>query len=147
MPNPPKPTELKILQGNPGKKALRLNDAIAPMDYGYIEPLRELGVVGKQFWDNIFDAGEIWISIRTDTELVQMVCEQLDRRELIKQQIESDPTDPTWYRQANEIEKQIIHSLSLLGFTPADRTRLGLVSAKTKSKLEELLAKKAKRDI
>ena len=147
MPNIVKPVELKILQGNPGKRALPLNDALAPLEYGYREPLRELGVVGKQFWDNIFDAGEIWISIRTDTELVQMVCEQLDRRELIKQQIESDPTDPTWYRQANEIEKQIIHSLSLLGFTPADRTRLGLVSAKTKSKLEELLAKKAKRDI
>jgi len=147
MPNPPKPIELKIIQGNPGKRPLPLNDALAPLDYGYREPLRELGVVGKQFWDNIFDAGEIWISIRTDTELVQMVCEQLDRRELIKQQIESDPTDPTWYRQANEIEKQIIHSLSLLGFSPADRTRLGLVSAKTKSKLEELLAKKAKRDI
>jgi hypothetical protein len=147
MPNPPKPVELKIIQGNPGKRALPLNDALAPLEYGYREPLRELGVVGKQFWDNIFDAGEIWISIRTDTELVQMVCEQLDRRELIKQQIESDPTDPTWYRQANEIEKQIVHSLSLLGFTPADRTRLGLVSAKTKSKLEELLAKKAKRDI
>jgi hypothetical protein len=147
MPNPPKPVELKIIQGNPGKRALPLNDALAPLEYGYREPLRELGLVGKQFWDNIFDAGEIWISIRTDTELVQMVCEQLDRRELIKQQIESDPTDPTWYRQANEIEKQIIHSLSLLGFTPADRTRLGLVSAKTKSKLEELLAKKAKRDI
>jgi len=147
MPNPPKPVELKIIQGNPGKRALPLNDALAPLEYGYREPLRELGVVGKQFWDNIFDSGEIWISIRTDTELVQMVCEQLDRRELIKQQIESDPTDPTWYRQANEIEKQIVHSLSLLGFTPADRTRLGLVSAKTKSKLEELLAKKAKRDI
>jgi hypothetical protein len=147
MPNPPKPVELKIIQGNPGKRALPLNDALAPLEYGYREPLRELGPIGKQFWDNIFDAGEIWISIRTDTELVQMVCEQLDRRELIKQQIESDPTDPTWYRQANEIEKQIVHSLSLLGFTPADRTRLGLVSAKTKSKLEELLAKKAKRDI
>jgi hypothetical protein len=147
MPNPPKPVELKIIQGNPGKRALPLNDALAPLDYGYREPLRELGIVGKQFWDNIFGAGELWISIRTDTELVQMVCEQLDRRELIKDQIASDPTDPTWYRQANEIEKQITHSLSLLGFSPADRTRLGLVSAKTKSKLEELLAKKATRDI
>jgi hypothetical protein len=146
MPNPPKPAELKILQGNPGKRALPLNDAIAPLDYGYREPLRELGEVGRQFWDNIFGAGELWISIRTDTELVQLVCEQLDRRDLIRKQIEADPTDPTWYRQMNEIEKQIVSSFSLLGFTPADRTRLGLVSAKTKSKLEELLAKKAQRD-
>ena len=43
-----------------------------------------------------------------------------------------------------ETEKQIISGLSLLGFSPADRTRLGLVSAKTKSKLEELLAKKSR---
>jgi hypothetical protein len=44
-----------------------------------------------------------------------------------------------------ETEKAIVGGLSLLGFTPADRTRLGLVSAKTKSKLEELLANKAAR--
>jgi hypothetical protein len=42
----------------------------------------------------------------------------------------------------NEAEKQIIQGFSLLGFSPADRTRLGLVSAKTKSKLEELMARK-----
>ena len=46
-----------------------------------------------------------------------------------------------------ETEKAIISGLSLLGFSPADRTRLGLVSAKTKSKLQELMeAKQAKKD-
>ena len=134
------------MQGNPGKRAIRTNDAIAPLEYGYVEPLRELGEVGKQFWDSIFGAGELWISIKTDTQLVQMVCEQLDRRELIRQQIELDPSDPTWYRQANESEKAIVSSLSLLGFSPADRTRLGFVSAKTKSKLEEIIAKRQARE-
>jgi len=43
------------------------------------------------------------------------------------------------------LERLIQSNLSLLGFTPADRTRLGLVSAKTKSKLEDLLARKAAR--
>jgi hypothetical protein len=33
----------------------------------------------------------------------------------------------------------------LLGFSPADRTRLGLVSAKTKTKLEEIIAKRQAR--
>jgi hypothetical protein len=145
MPNPPKPAELKMIQGNPGKRAIRTNDAIAPLEYGYIEPPVELGLVGKQFWDSIFGAGELWISIKTDTQLVQLVCEQLDRRELIKKQIEADPTDPTWYRQANEVEKAIVTGLSLLGFSPADRTRLGLVSAKTKTKLEEIIAKREAR--
>lgn len=142
MPNPPKPAELKILQGNPGQHKIRTNDAIAPLDYGWTEPLRPLGPVGQQFWDSIFGAGELWISIKTDTALVQMLCESYDRRERLREVWESDPTDRAVNMSLIEIEKQIIGGLSLLGFSPADRTRLGLVSAKTKTKLEELLAKK-----
>ena len=143
MPNPPKPAELKILQGNPGKRAMRLNDAVAPMEYGYVEPLRPLSPVGRQLWDSIFGAGELWISIRTDLQLVQMVCELLDRREVLREQWAADPVNRQINMSLLETEKQVVSGLSLLGFSPADRTRLGLVSAKTKSKLEELLARKA----
>lgn len=146
MPNPPKPAELKILQGNPGKRAMRTNDGIAPLEYGYVEPHRPLGPVGQQFWDSIFGAGELWISIKTDTALVQMLCESYDRRERLREIWETNPTDRPVNMSLIEIEKQIITGLSLLGFSPADRTRLGLVSAKTKSKLEELLAKKNDRN-
>lgn len=142
MVNQPKPAEMKLLQGNPGKRSLRLNDAIAPMEYGYVEPHRPLGPVGQQFWDSIFGAGELWISIKTDTQLIQMLCESFDRRERLREIWEQDPTDRPVNMSLLEIEKQIMSGLSLLGFSPADRTRLGLVSAKTKSKLEELLAKK-----
>ena len=145
MPNPPKPTELKVLQGNPGKRGLRLNDGLAPLEYGRIEPLRELGPVGRNFWDSIFGAGEMWISIRTDTQLVQMVCEQLDRREMLRELWLVDPTDRKLNMSLFDVEKAIVNGLSLLGFSPADRTRLGLVSAKTKSKLQELLDAKASR--
>lgn len=143
MANQPKPAELKIMQGNPGKRAIPTNDALAPLEYGYVEPLRELGSVGKQFWDSIFGAGELWISIRTDTQLVQMICEQLDRREFLRSYVASHPDEWHMFKQLNDIEVQIVKGFSLLGFSPADRTRLGLVSAKTKSKLEELMAKKA----
>ena len=145
MPRPNKPTELKILQGNPGQHKLRTNDAIAPLDYGYVEPIRPLGVVGKQFWDSVFGAGELWISIKTDTQLVQMACELLDRRERLREVWETNPTDRPTNMSLLETEKQIISAFSLMGFSPSDRTRLGLVSAKTKSKLEELLAKKAEK--
>jgi hypothetical protein len=40
-----------------------------------------------------------------------------------------------------EIEKQITQNLSLLGFTPTDRSRLGLAEIKAKSKLQELMEK------
>ena len=146
MANPPKPAELKILQGNPGQHKIRTNDAIAPLEYGYVEPHRPLGQVGKQFWDSIFGAGELWISIKTDTQLVQMICEQLDRREFLREYVSEHPHEWHMFKQLNDIEVQIVKGFSLLGFSPADRTRLGLVSAKTKSKLEELMAKKANRE-
>jgi len=88
----------------------------------------------------------MWISIKTDTALVQMLCEAYDRRERLREIWETNPTDRPVNMSLIEIEKQIISGLSLLGFSPADRTRLGLVSAKTKSKLEELLAKKNDRN-
>jgi len=145
--NPPKPAELKILQGNPGKRGMRLNDAVAPMEYGYTEPLRPLQPAGRQLWDSIFGAGEMWISIRTDLQLVQMVCELLDRREILREQWAADPVNRQINMSLLETEKQIVSGLSLMGFSPADRTRLGLVSAKTKSKLQELMeAKQAKKD-
>ena len=147
MANQPKPAELKILQGNPGQHKIRVNDAIAPLEYGYVEPLRPLGDAGRQLWDSVFGAGELWISIRTDTQLVQMVCEQLDRREWLRDYVVNHPDEWHMVKQLNDVEVLIVRNLSLLGFTPADRTRLGLVSAKTKSKLEELLAlKDAKRN-
>ncbi|WP_236634484.1 hypothetical protein, partial [Campylobacter armoricus] len=78
----------------------------------------------------------------TDTALIQMLCESFDRREKLRELWETNPTDRPVNMSLLETEKQIVSGLSLLGFSPADRTRLGLVSAKTKSKLEELLAKK-----
>ena len=146
MGNPPKPAELKILQGNPGQHKIRTNDAVAPLEYGYVEPLRPLGVVGKQFWDSIFGAGELWISIKTDTQLVQMICEQLDRREFLRNYVTEHPHEWHMFKQLNDIEVQVVKGFSLLGFSPADRTRLGLVSAKTKSRLEELMARKAAKE-
>ena len=143
MANQPKPAEVRLLQGNPGKRPIRTNDGIAPLEYGYIEPLRPLKEAGMQLWDSIFGAGELWISIKTDTQLVQMVCEQLDRREWLRSHIEQHPDEWHMVKQLNDTEVMIVRNLSLLGFTPADRTRLGLVSAKTKSKLQELLDLKA----
>lgn len=145
MPNPPKPAELRVLQGNPGKQRLNVSDAIAPLEYRYVDPLRELGSVGKAFWDTIFGAGEIWISIRTDLALVQLVCELMDRREFLREAFLADPISRPVNMSLLDTEKQIVSCLSLLGFSPADRTRLGLVSAKTKSKLQEFLADKAAR--
>ena len=144
MPNPPKPAELKLLTGNPGKRAMPSNDAIAPMDYGWVEPPADLRESGLELWNKIFGAGELWISIRTDTQLVAQVCRQLDRRDELSRRFWDEPESRVVNMSLLETEKAVVNGLSLLGFTPADRTRLGLVSARTKSKLQELMDAKAR---
>ena len=53
--------------------------------------------------------------------------------------------DPKLRRGLRELDKQIVSNLSLLGFTPSDRTRLGVAEVKAQSKLEELMERKASR--
>jgi hypothetical protein len=137
MPNPAKPTELKRKLGNPGKKSLPEPGSLMPISGGYVEPLRPLEWAGKQLWDSVFKHGELWVSNRTDIHLVMMTCEQLDRREQLKSQIE-ETQDWHLYKQLNDLERMIASNLGLLGFTPSDRTRLGLAEVKARSKLEEL---------
>jgi hypothetical protein len=139
MPNPPKPAELKMLTGNPGKRAMPSNDALAPLEYGYVEPPADLRESGLELWNKIFGAGELWISIRTDTSLVAQVCRQMDRRDELSKRFWDEPESRVVNMSLLETEKAVVNGLSLLGFTPADRTRLGLVSARTKSKLQELM--------
>lgn len=142
MPNPPKPTELKRQLGNPGKKALP--KSVAYLEGGYVEPARPLEFAGKQLWDSAMTTGANWIARNSDTQLLLMTCEQMDRRtDLIGKIHETDE----WrlYRALHDLEKMISSNLALLGFTPTDRTRLGLAEVKTASKLEELMARKEQR--
>ena len=64
-------------------------------------------------------------------------------RDELSRRFWDEPDSRTVNMSLLETEKAIVNGLSLLGFSPADRTRLGLVSAKTKSKLQQLLDDKA----
>lgn len=142
MPNPPKPAELKRALGNPGKRALP-----KPAEYvegGYVEPARPLDWAGKQLWDAAMTTGGNWIARNSDTQLLLMTCEQMDRRMALISKI-AETGDWRMYRALHDLEKMIGTNLSMLGFTPTDRTRLGLAEVKARSKLEELMARKDKR--
>jgi hypothetical protein len=118
---------------------------LMPIEGGYIEPFRPLEFAGKQLWDSVFAKGDLWISSRTDVHLLMMTCEQLDRREDIRSEI-AETKDWHLYKQLNDLERLISSNLGLLGFTPSDRTRLGLAEVKRMSKFEELMQKKAERE-
>jgi hypothetical protein len=142
MPNPPRPTEAKRALGNPGKRALP--QPIQYVEGGYVEPARPLDWAGMQLWNAAMTTGSQWIARNSDTQLLLMTCEQMDRRIDIIAKI-AESSEWRLYRALHDLEKMITSNLSLLGFTPTDRTRLGVAEVKVANKLEELLARKAER--
>jgi len=143
---PSKPIEQKRLLGNPGKRALPDQSSITliPMAEMAPEPSRPLLKHGKELWNKVWDTGINWISPNTDTELLLMTCEMIDERWNLRVQVMTN-NDPKDRRGLRELDKAIVSNLSLLGFSPSDRSRLGLAEVKKMSKLEELMTKKAQR--
>jgi hypothetical protein len=141
MGRPPKPVEQKRLTGNPGKRKLPdLNEvALIPAAETIPEPPRPLMKYGREVWDNVWALGVNWISPNTDIELLLMTCEMIDERWNLRVKV-MQTDDAKMRRGLRELDRLIIGNLSLLGFTPADRTRLGWAEVKTQSKLEQLLA-------
>jgi len=146
MPNPPKPIEKKRLTGNPGKRALpKEQNLVLIPQVENPKPLRPLGDVGLAFWDEAWGKGQLWLG-RTDKWLVQLTAEMLDEREELRV-IVADRTErgdkDAWRdrRQLRDVERSIVSNLSLLAWTPVDRSRYGLAEVKAKSKLAEFMEK------
>jgi hypothetical protein len=140
---PPKPLEQKRLLGNPGKRALPKPESlqILPRAVELPEPSRPLGKPGRDLWDRVWQSGIAWISPDTDAEILLMTCELVDERWNLRARV-LKTEDSRERRNLNQLTKLLQENLSLLGFTPADRTRLGVAEVKAASKLEELMARR-----
>jgi len=73
-----------------------------------------------------------------------MTCEMIDERWNLRVKV-MQTDDARLRRGLRELDRQIVSNLSLLGFSPADRSRLGVAEVKAASKLEELMQRKAQR--
>ena len=95
---------------------------------------------GLDFWQAAWSAG--WLNPVSDKTLATILAEQIEEREQLRAKVlvEGNPRDRSGLR---ELERQIVSGLGQLGFSPAERSRLGLSEVKTESKLEELLRRKA----
>lgn len=138
---PRKPIELRRAEGNPGKRKLPDNKTVAIIEQAAEppEPTRPLMKYGLELWERIWNTGAIWISDKTDIELLMMTCEMIDERWNLRIKV-MQSNDAKMRRGLRELDKQIVSNLSLLGFTPSDRARLGWAEVKTKSRLEEIRA-------
>jgi hypothetical protein len=136
-----KPAEVKRLIGSRAYKPAPVVIAL-PQTIDTPQPERELGAAGMMLWTKAWRVGRMWISDISDADLLLMTCEQFDEREILREMVMDDPG--AWRERAalRELEKSIRQALSLLGFTPTDRMKLGLAEVK-KSALQELMEQKA----
>jgi len=136
---PAKPLEQKRLLGNPGRRPLpdATTTAILPAAEGIPEPSRPLLKYGRELWDKVWEVGAPWISPNTDMEILLMTCEMIDERWNLRVKVMQND-DARMRRGLRELDRQIVSNLSLLGFTPSDRSRLGVAEVKAASKIEQL---------
>lgn len=145
MGRPPKPIEQKRLTGNPGKRALPDASVVQIIDRADTipEPGRPLLKYGRELWDKVWEAGVNWISPTTDMELLLMTCELVDERWNLRIKVMQND-DSRMRRGLRDLDRLIIGNLSLLGFTPSDRSRLGVAEVKAQSKFQQLMEAKAR---
>ena len=147
---PPKPSELKRKQGNPGKQKLPKLASVTALQPATAFAPAHLSEQSQQLWHKL-RAEAFWIS-NTDESNLQFLCEKLDRRNEIIAKLQASDfvlfTDKG-YAYANPlvgmlstIEVEITKLFSLLGLTPTDRTRLGVAEVKARSALDDLIAKR-----
>lgn len=134
---PPKPAEQKRRTGNPGKR--KLPDLAAVVSLPASErpdPPRPLATAGSALWERAWSHGKAWMA-ETDVELLLLTCEQLDERQALRLTVlrEGD-----WRERAalRALDKAVQGGLSMLGFTPTDRARMGVAEVTARSKLDDI---------
>ena len=144
---PPIPLERKQKRGT-----LRA-DRLPPAGLTEIERLPEeqespefppqLKAKGRELWCSVFDNGK-WLWQGVDRHLVEHTAELMDERQELRALTDQQPENTRLRAALRQLDKQLVSNLSLLGFTPSDRSRLGLVEVKTRSRLQELWEQKHK---
>ena len=140
MPNPGKPTEQKRKLGNPGKRPLPAPVIeLRPANAADLVPPAHLEDAGLFVWAKCWHSGLGWLSPDSDLALVIRCCELADMTDKARQRymVTGESADAGAFQKLN---KDYLHCLSVMGFTPVDRGKMGLAEVKAISKLEQLRA-------
>lgn len=140
---PPKPIEQKRRTGNPGGRALPdpATVHLLPMADGTPDPPPELELAGRGLWERIWSTAITWVSPDSDMDAVISACRLKDDLEVARRRYRAT-SDPADGRMVAVFEKQLAESLSVLGFNPTARARLGLAEVKKVDKLDQILSRR-----
>jgi hypothetical protein len=143
---PQKPTELKRLQGNPGRRPLPDLNTIAHLPMAKeVPPTPEgLGLTGINLWDRAWTVAVTWLSTVSDTEAIRNAAFLADASEAARNKYMAtlDSADARAYVAIN---KSYTDALSSLGFDPIARSRLGVAEVKAATSIEKLLDRRQNR--
>ena len=173
MGRPPKPLEMKRALGNPGKRALPTPVITLPrIAQGAPSVPRGLKRPGRTAWVRLWSVGGAWLSPKTDIDLLTRLCQAYDERELLRglvaehghlvaklveeDELRDEGNEPRLRRvydikanpavtQLRKLEELITRYEGLCGFTPSDRSRLGMAEVSRVSKLDQLIQKQQER--
>ena len=115
-----------------------------------------LGEYGRAYWSMFWDAGRRHLSEKHDSALLEKLCSAIEQVALIEAWQGKDVT--RWFyatangqlvthpliKQKSELNAQITAWLSLLGFTPSDRARLGLAEIRVANELDNFRRRNTK---
>lgn len=153
------PNEVKRARGNPGKRALptppSIDTALANINVDGTPAVPEwCDEFGAQVWVLLWGAGRRHLSDDHDAVLMSLLVEKLQERRRIREWL-GDDVDRRWYTTANgqtvthpavkqieQMDAQITGWLSMLGFSPSDRARLGLAEIRIANDLDEYRKRK-----
>lgn len=136
---PPKPLEQHKRTGtwNATRHGKKQGAAIAAVEPVASEPYEH---DAAQVFEEIMATGSPWLA-RTDSIRLAMLRQSLEERARLLPVAESS-TEAR--KQLRDLNKEISEWLSLLGFDPTARARLGLAEVKAASTLEKLQQKRNK---
>lgn len=156
---PSKPVELHRLAGNPSKKSLPeppLPGTGLSASTTAPEP-PELGEQGLALWFHVWEAGRAWLSPDSDYTIVRLLCEGQDEAAELRELLNTKTverfyvtangqvvTHPVVTQLAN-LRTQLTSWLAAIGFSPSDRSRLGLAEVRVRDSMDELKARRIDR--
>lgn len=138
-----KPTALKVLEGNPGKRPLNQNEPkpkpIAPKCPSWLD--REAKKLWKQLADQLEKLG---LLTEVDGPMFAALCAAYSRwRRAMETLRDMDPADPAFRKVSVTAEKALAEMRMLaaeFGLTPAARGRLSLPEATVDDDFDDFLA-------
>jgi P27 family predicted phage terminase small subunit len=133
----PKPTALKIIAGNPGRRALRDKAAVvanAPMP----KPPKELPKEVRAVWNELGpEMARIGTLSKMFTPAFRMLCENIARRRYLEAQINKHgllvksptgyPVMTPYFYASQKVGADVLRLINEFGLTPSSRSRLDVM--------------------